>query len=651
MKKRLFSEIEKRTTLFLLPVLLSLFLIIVFASGEPFISYTSVAFSAFGKLAFMAALPLALSFLLAKSYLLTGFASILLMGCGVLAFAGAGFFSGFAEIFEKGISFYSSINGKVAFLSSLLHLSCAIQSSVTDITGIDVRSQREKWLALIISYTGILLTVVILLFFVPPLSSTLESGFRLSAITFFAAAFVLLLTGYLRSRIGFLYWYALSLSLLGLGVLVDFIKSPPGGALYWTGWASACIGGLYFYFVVLSLLSESERDNVSAEKTAARYFRDVSANYRELLNIVGDAIITFNEEKRVILWNPAAERMFGYNSNEAQNLRFDDLFADPSAVESVIKAKSRKIFEGDELYISGPFEMVMKTKFDDAFPAVLTTSRRKIKGEEITTTIIKDITELRLTEEELRRSYNELEKRVRDRTRELRILSTKLLTVQEEERKRIAQDLHDSMLHSLVTFKFAVQNLASGNELPHHIRESIEELIPMIQYTIDETRKIINDLRPAALDKLGIVEAANALFDDFANACPHIKVEKVFRCKEEDIPDERKIVIYRLLQEGLNNIAKHSEATQAVIKLQKEEEGMSLSIEDNGKGFDPNNANPAEGNLYGIGLASMRERCENSGGYFQLHSAKGCGTHIRIFWPYQTKLDTSSNSNPISHES
>jgi signal transduction histidine kinase len=109
-------------------------------------------------------------------------------------------------------------------------------------------------------------------------------------------------------------------------------------------------------------------------------------------------------------------------------------------------------------------------------------------------------------------------------------------------------------------------------------------------------------------------------------ACGGIRVERWMDVEEEEIPDSLKIVIYRVLQEALNNGAKHSRADRVILSLKTSSEGIELAVEDKGDGLDPDNCR------VGLGLGSMRERVELSGGRFHMESTIGKGTVIRAAW-------------------
>ncbi len=276
--------------------------------------------------------------------------------------------------------------------------------------------------------------------------------------------------------------------------------------------------------------------------------------------------------------------------------------------------------------------------------------------------VVRDITERKRMEDELRKSRDELEMRVQERTEELaaineelrtenderlkieielresedrlRHLSTALLNAQERERKLIAQEIHDSMGASLAAAKFkvesALEEMDNGNP---KVRDALESLIPILQGTIEEARRIQMSLRPSILDDLGVLTTIGWFCRQFESTYPHIRIRQEIDIQEREVPESLKIVIYRLLQEALNNIAKHSKASVVLLFLRRAENGMELVIRDSGQGFDLEEAYSRKGTAKGLGLDSMRERAELSGGSFSIESRKGAGTVIRATWP------------------
>lgn len=220
--------------------------------------------------------------------------------------------------------------------------------------------------------------------------------------------------------------------------------------------------------------------------------------------------------------------------------------------------------------------------------------------------------------------------------RELRLLSAQVLSAQEQERQRIAAELHDGLGQSLSAIKFNLENALSRMERdggPAGPAE-IEALIPRIQGAIEEVRRISMDLRPSILDDLGILATLRWFCREFQQDYQGIGVALCSDIREDEIPDALKLVIFRIVQEALNNVAKHAQTDTVSVHLARHGAGIVLEVADQGVGFDLNEASARRSRRKGgAGLASMRERADYSGGEFQITSGNRTGTHIRIAWP------------------
>ncbi len=214
-------------------------------------------------------------------------------------------------------------------------------------------------------------------------------------------------------------------------------------------------------------------------------------------------------------------------------------------------------------------------------------------------------------------------------------LSAKIVDAQERERKIIGRELHDSIGSSLTAIRVAVESRKNeeGKDSSASAAISVEKILQMIDETIEETRQISEKLRPSILDDLGLVKTIGWLVRDAQMLHPDMQIRTHIEVTESDLPESLKIVIYRIIQEAFNNIAKHSNADAVDLTLTLSAKGLlTLEIQDNGKGFDPHDLIPAE-EPGGHGLDNMRDRAEFSRGNLKIISEKGDGTLIRILWP------------------
>ncbi len=218
---------------------------------------------------------------------------------------------------------------------------------------------------------------------------------------------------------------------------------------------------------------------------------------------------------------------------------------------------------------------------------------------------------------------------------ELRTLSLRLMNAEENERKRISQELHDSIGQYLSAIKYRTENIINDLEQgkPVDTCESLKETIPIIQDTIDEVYKICMSLRPTVLDDLGIIETLTWYCGEHNKIYRHIRVHQDFRLSEDDIEPKLKINIFRIVQEALNNAVKHSRATRVDVGLRKKAGMLELTVRDNGVGLDAETMDPSASLHKGFGIPSMKERTKLNGGNFSLTSEKGTYTMITAGWP------------------
>jgi PAS domain S-box-containing protein len=259
--------------------------------------------------------------------------------------------------------------------------------------------------------------------------------------------------------------------------------------------------------------------------------------------------------------------------------------------------------------------------------------------------IYEDITAHKQAEEALQKAHDELERRVEERTAELekanedlRQVPSKLISAQEEERKRLSSELHDSIGQTLAAVKFWVEmslklrDEGDGNAALNHL----EQFVPILQRSIEETRSIYMGLRPSMLDKMGVLATLEWLRRECMKFYPERHIELEAGIAEEEIPETLKINIFRIAQEALNNIAKHSRAEWVDISLSKKADSIELAVSDDGVGMDLELILRTS-TAMSLGLTSMRERAELTGGSFGIESTPGEGTTVRASWPFKVK--------------
>ncbi len=216
----------------------------------------------------------------------------------------------------------------------------------------------------------------------------------------------------------------------------------------------------------------------------------------------------------------------------------------------------------------------------------------------------------------------------------LRYLSSQILTAQENERKRVAQELHDGIEQYLSAIKYRVEDAIQrlGREDTGKVKEGLKIIIPVIQEAVEEVRRICMDMIPHSLESSGILATISRFCKEFQVKYPVIRINSKISIKENDVPVLLKSVIFRIIQEALNNVARHSEADSVSLSLERRGENLILTIKDNGLGFDQRKISPIANFGRGLGLVSMKERASLSGGSLTIRSVSGTGTQVKAVW-------------------
>jgi len=304
---------------------------------------------------------------------------------------------------------------------------------------------------------------------------------------------------------------------------------------------------------------------------------------------------------------------------------------DAEAYFKMLKRSGKRTFHGESL-VTGLAIPVQIRKSVIGVLCVGSRSKRTFSESE------KDVISLLSNIASLEMSRRLAEENLAHSEAQLRFLSAQLLKSQEDQKKRLAQELHDGIGQSLSAIKFKIESFVK------QIRENpgsedvgtLDMLVPMIQGTVEEVQRIAMDLRPFMLDDLGLIATLRWFLREFQNTYSDMKPDSKIGLAEHEIPEPLKIVIFRIIQEGLNNVARHSQAEHVHIALRRRNDRIELLIKDNGVGIEGDSLSRAPRNRRGFGLASMKERTELSGGTFHVESGQGLGTCIRASWPFST---------------
>ncbi|MED3804293.1 PAS domain-containing sensor histidine kinase [Lysinibacillus xylanilyticus] len=324
---------------------------------------------------------------------------------------------------------------------------------------------------------------------------------------------------------------------------------------------------------------------------------------QQIFQYIQDGIIIMNQNREILMMNPSAKRLSGWN--------LGDRVPFCSFCENRQKSPSEHtcyLIEHNEVpYFLSKMPTYHGSKIDVEMSTALMYSDSK-KNEQEFLLVLRDQT-LQLKEEEARIS---------------KLIIKKLIEAKEEEHKRLAQELHDGVGQSLYTISVALQAIESYVKDNEKLNTYIEEVRNELEQVMNDIKLYSHQLRPHSIDQLGITPTLGTLVDSVQKVHPDISISLETNFEERCHPSVE-INIYRVVQEALHNIIKYANASKVVIRLEKKATNLALYIEDNGVGFDQQ-----QGKKEGLGLKHMEERITMLGGSFNINSAHNKGTQITI---------------------
>ena len=350
-----------------------------------------------------------------------------------------------------------------------------------------------------------------------------------------------------------------------------------------------------------------EREYRLQLEAAHQELKASEARYRQLFENAHDAIWLQDLDGNFIVANRSAEKLSGYGADELSKINVRTFLTDESL--NLAHQIRQKLLNGEPVE---PYEQrIIRGDGSEAF-VQLATSLVSDKDKPVAFQhIARDITEQKRMQENLH-FY------LRQSTR-----------AQEEERKRISRELHDESIQDLVVISRQIDALASSNEQSEGYRLHLEELLKNVENIIQGVRRLSQDLRPAALDRLGLIPALEWLSADVAKYSG-LDTNISVAGNPHRFPEEIELVLFRIVQEALRNVWRHAEASKADITVDFYEDKTMITVTDNGKGFKlPQTVGDLakDGKL---GLAGMQERAQLIGASLKMESEVGKGTSIIV---------------------
>ncbi|HYT48567.1 MAG TPA: PAS domain-containing sensor histidine kinase [Burkholderiales bacterium] len=404
---------------------------------------------------------------------------------------------------------------------------------------------------------------------------------------------------------------ACALALLGLNVAAFTL----GDRSLWL------LGGLLLGDMLIvggCILIAARQVLVAEERTEAS-----QARIEAIVDSAMDAIITVDAAQNIVLFNRAAEQVFRCRRDQAIGAPLDRFLpqrwrqAHRGHIEQFGKTgvTSRRMGDVTTLW-------ALRSDGEE-FPIEASISQAGEPGQRYYTVILRDIT--------VRKQYEDALKR---QQQELRELSARVLEAREEEKTRIARELHDELGQLLTALKMDLTWLRE--RLPDsELAKKADEMGEMLDRTVASTRRISADLRPLMLDDLGLADAASWLVDDFGKRSGvRCEFQLAGNGALENASKAVATAVYRALQESLTNIARHSGAKHAWVMLAADDGEIQFEVEDDGRGIAPEDL----AKVRSLGLKGMRERVTYLGGWFEVARAPRGGTRVRARMPFQKTM-------------
>jgi len=345
------------------------------------------------------------------------------------------------------------------------------------------------------------------------------------------------------------------------------------------------------------------------------------AQLRGIVESAMDAIITVDENQRVVMFNPAAEQMFGYTQDEVLGAslalflpeRFRDVHVEHVRRFGTTGVSSRRM--GTLRVVTG------LRRSGDEFPLDASISQHGGNDAKFYTVILRDVTARVVAEQALVRAKEELQR-----------LAGSAHQAREHEQHRIARELHDELGQSLTALRMMVVWVRERTgDRDAELTTKLGRMNELLTDTVAAMRRISSELRPLILDDLGLIPAIESQVEHFSDntgvAC-ELEVGDI----DVRLSESHKTAVFRIVQEALTNVAKHARATRARIVLQQQDREILIHVSDDGVGFVPDGPRPKRSR----GLVGMRERTYVFGGELRITSAPNAGTTLEIRLPLES---------------
>lgn len=358
--------------------------------------------------------------------------------------------------------------------------------------------------------------------------------------------------------------------------------------------------------------------DVTERNTSQERIINSEESKRLILNSALDAIVIVDSLSKIIFWNPQAEKIFGWKADEVVGKSLMETIIPAEHTNAHQQGMQRYLQTGEGHILNRLIEVTACNKAGLLFPIELSILAIEQETGRSFCAFIRNITERKQAESNLKES-----------SEQLRELSRHLQKVREEERLRIAREIHDELGQQLTGLKMDIAWLMrkTGQDNPV-IKEKFNDALLLVDKAVKSIRRISTELRPSVIDDLGLNAALEWQVDEFGRRMD-VEIEYGNSFDDNNIHPDISIGIFRILQESLTNIVKHAAAKKVKINIGQQDNVIRLTVEDDGIGFDTN----ARQHQLTFGLIGIKERTSMLQGECAIYSKQGEGTRIEVSIP------------------
>jgi PAS domain S-box-containing protein len=385
---------------------------------------------------------------------------------------------------------------------------------------------------------------------------------------------------------------------------------------------AGAVGAVIFIAMVLYFLLRQLRvgETLAVEsRHAQQQVRESEERLRGIIESAMDGIITVDDDQRILMFNTAAEHLFGCPAEQAIGGPLDRFI--PQRYRAAHREHIRHFGETrvTTRTMGGKLALYGVRASGEEFPIDASISQIAIEGRKLYSVILRDITQRKAAEQALTRSHEEL-----------RELASKMHEAREAERLRVARELHDELAQWLTAIRMDISWLAARlPQDPPQLAARVEKLKGAVDTTVASVRRIASDLRPVMLDDLGLVAALENLLHELSQ-----RTGMVVSLDAEDggldFGEPLTSALYRIAQEALTNVARHAEASEVQVTVAVgNDDRLVLTVRDNGKGYDVEVAERKKS----YGVLGIRERAYTLGGSARIERVEAGGTLVEIVIP------------------